>query len=84
MRVRDAIGVVGDLSPAPHIEVVRWICATYEAPMPPFAPLEDVHVSLRSDRRVDPTAALAALGISLRYPTYETGMAPPSAQRSDG
>ena len=68
--------VVGDRTPAPHVEVVRWICEAYGVPMPPFVPLESVHVTLRGDRRVDPSGALAALGVELRYPTYRVGMAP--------
>ena len=67
---------MGDRTPAPHVEVVRWICEAYGVPMPPFVPLESVHVTLRGDRRVDPSGALAALGVELRYPTYRVGMAP--------
>lgn len=66
--------VIGDLTPAPHLEVVQWICDHYGVPLPPFAPLEDVHVSLRADRRVDPSEALAALGVTLRYPDFRDGM----------
>lgn len=73
---RGEVLVVGDRSPAPHIEVVRWICDAYEVPLPPSVPLGDVHVSLRGDRQVDPTHALAALGAELRFPTYQLGMAP--------
>jgi len=68
--------VVGDRSPAPHIEVVSWICETYGVPLPPFVPFESVHVSLRGDRRVDPSSALAALGVELLHESYRTGMAP--------
>jgi len=73
---RARVFVVGDLSPAPHIEVVRWICAAYGVPLPPSVPFGEVHVSLRGDRQVDPSTAIAALGVTLRVPTYQVGMAP--------
>ena len=68
--------VVGDLEPAPHIDVVRYVCEAYGVPLPPFVPLESVHESLRADRRVDASRALARAGITLRYPGYREGMAP--------
>ena len=68
--------VVGDLEPAPHIDVVRFICEAYGVPMPAFVPLESVHESLRADRRVDPSRAITTLGVTLRYPTYREGVAP--------
>jgi nucleoside-diphosphate-sugar epimerase len=68
--------VVGDLLPAPHIDVVRFICERYGVPMPESAPLESVHASLQADRQVDPRRALERLGVTLRYPSYREGMAP--------
>lgn len=68
--------VVGDLEPAPHIEVVRFICDAYGVAMPPSVPPESVHASLRVDRAIDPTRALTELGVTLRYPSYRLGMAP--------
>jgi nucleoside-diphosphate-sugar epimerase len=68
--------VVGDLMPAPHIDVVRFICESYRVPMPESAPLDSVHVSLRADRQVDATRALERLGVTLRYPSYREGMSP--------
>jgi len=68
--------VVGDLEPAAHIDVVRFVCGAYEVPLPPHAPLETAHETLRGDRRVDGTRALARLGVTLRWPTYRVGMAP--------
>ncbi len=69
--------VVGDREPAPHIDVVRFVCGSWGVPMPPSVPLESVHESLRADRRVDPSRALAVTGVELRYPTYREGMAKP-------
>jgi nucleoside-diphosphate-sugar epimerase len=68
--------VVGDEKPAPHADVVAWICGVYGLPFPPAVPLEDVHETLRADRQVDGSRALRVLGVSLRYPTYEIGYAP--------
>ncbi len=62
--------VVGDRDPAPHIEVVRFICEKYGVPLPPFAPLSEVDETLRHDRQVDPTFALETLGVTLKYPSY--------------
>jgi nucleoside-diphosphate-sugar epimerase len=72
--VRGETFVVGDLEPAPHLEVVRFICETYGVPLPPFEPLERAAVSLRADRRVHPERALERLGVTLRYPSYREGM----------
>jgi nucleoside-diphosphate-sugar epimerase len=66
--------VVGDLEPAPHVEVVRFIAREHGVNMPPSVPLESVHESLRADRRVDPSRALAAFPITFTYPTYREGM----------
>ncbi|HVW29097.1 MAG TPA: NAD-dependent epimerase/dehydratase family protein [Polyangiaceae bacterium] len=68
--------VVGDLEPAPHIDVVRFVCETYGVPMPPSVPLGDVHDSLRADREIDASRALARLGVTLRFASYRDGMAP--------
>jgi nucleoside-diphosphate-sugar epimerase len=73
MAVRNETFVVGDLAPAPHIEVVRFVCERARIPMPPHAPIEEVDESLRADRRVDPTRAIARLGVALRYPSYRDG-----------
>lgn len=73
---RGSTMVVGDLEPAPHGDVVRFISEAYGVPMPPSVPLESVHESLRADRRVDASRALAAAGITLRYPSYRDGMSP--------
>lgn len=73
-RARGQTFVVGDAEPAPHIEVVRWICREYGVPEPPSVPIESVHETLRGDRRVDASRAARALGVTLRYPSYRDGM----------
>jgi nucleoside-diphosphate-sugar epimerase len=74
--------VVGDLAPAPQLEVVNFICSAYAARFPETAPPEAVPESLRADRSIDGSAALAELGVTLTYPTYREGMAP-SATKLD-
>jgi nucleoside-diphosphate-sugar epimerase len=66
--------VVGDRDPAPHLEVVRFVCEKYGAPLPPFVPLDQVDETLRHDRQVDSSHALATLGVTLKYPSYRDGM----------
>jgi nucleoside-diphosphate-sugar epimerase len=68
--------VVGDLRPAPHREVVEYLCAAYGVPWPASVPLESVHATLRADREVDGSRALSELGVRLRFPTYREGMSP--------
>jgi nucleoside-diphosphate-sugar epimerase len=72
---RDRTFVVGDLLPATHNEIARFVCATHHVPMPRYAPLHEVHETLRGDRRVDSRHALSVLGVSLKYPTFREGMA---------
>lgn len=73
--VRGETFVVGDLEPARHLDVVRFVCEAYGLPLPPFVPLERAPTSLRADRRVHAQRALERLGVTLRYPTYRQGMA---------
>jgi nucleoside-diphosphate-sugar epimerase len=68
--------VVGDLEPAPHAIVVRFLCERYGVPYPASAPLEAVPETLRADRAVDGRRALAMLDVELLFPSYREGMAP--------
>jgi nucleoside-diphosphate-sugar epimerase len=72
--VRGETFVVGDLEPAAHGEVVAWICNEHGCAMPPTVPPEEVHETLRRNRRVDPRRALRVLGVTLRYPSFRLGM----------
>lgn len=74
-KVRGETFVVGDLHPAPHIEVVRYVCETGGLPMPPSAAIDSLHPSLGADRSIDGRRALSALGVVLRFPSYREGMA---------
>jgi len=68
--------VVGDLEPCPQRELVAWLCQELCLPFPASAPLDEVHETRCRNRRIDPSRALARLGISLRYPTYREGLKP--------
>lgn len=66
--------VIGDENPAPHIEVVRFICETYGCPLPPSIPLDQAHATLQADRAVNSARAREHLKHKLRYPSYREGM----------
>ncbi len=65
--------VVGDLEPCRQRDMVAWLCERLGVPMPASAPLESVHETLRRNRRIDGSRALARLSVTLRYPTYREG-----------
>jgi nucleoside-diphosphate-sugar epimerase len=75
-RAPGEVFLVGDLEPARHIDVVRFICSSYGVPLPASAPIETLHASLRADRAVDASRALQQLAVTLRFPSYRQGMAP--------
>jgi nucleoside-diphosphate-sugar epimerase len=64
--------VVGDLEPCRQLDMVRWYCERLGLPLPPSAPLEQVHETLRRNRRVDASYALARLGVTLKFPSFRT------------
>ncbi|HVY32149.1 MAG TPA: hypothetical protein VHB79_36685 [Polyangiaceae bacterium] len=68
--------VVGDLEPCRQIDMVRWLCEQMSLPLPESAPLEAVHETLRRNRRIDASRALARLGVTLKYPSYREGFGP--------
>ena len=72
--VRGETFVVGDRSPSAQCEIVTWIAGEYGVPVPPSVPPEEVHETLRADRVVDGSRALAVLGVELAYPHYRSGM----------
>jgi nucleoside-diphosphate-sugar epimerase len=67
--------VVGDHEPCRQRELVSWLCGRLGLPFPASAPLEQVHETLRRNRRVDSARALGRLGVTLRYPSYREGLA---------
>ncbi len=70
---RGTLYVTGDNRPATHLEVVQWLCHKYQLPLPQFAPLEQVHQTLRGNRQIDNTRVLSDLSVTLRYPTFVEG-----------
>ncbi len=73
-KTRGETFVVGDQAPATQREIVAWIAKEHGVPLPASVPPEQVHETLRADRQVDSSRALAALGITLAYPHYRDGM----------
>ncbi|MEZ4265290.1 MAG: NAD-dependent epimerase/dehydratase family protein [Myxococcota bacterium] len=79
-----------DQRPATQAEVVDHIVERYGLPRPPTIPLEEARVRMTRDvfamitgsKRLDPTWTLAELGVRLRYPDYEAGLA--DVWRRDG
>lgn len=67
--------VVGDRAPAPHAEVVQWLCDRLGVPFPPSVVNGEAPESLRGSRAVDAKAALERFAVVLRYPTYREGFA---------
>jgi nucleoside-diphosphate-sugar epimerase len=67
--------VVGDLEPCRQRDMVTWLCARLGLPFPDSAPLSEVHETLRRNRRIDSSRALARLGVTLKYPTYRAAFA---------
>lgn len=74
-EVRRETFVVGDLAPATQNEIAEWVAQEYGFPRPPYVPIESVHETLRADRRIDGSRALAMLDVTLAYPSYVDGMA---------
>ena len=57
--------VVGDLEPCRQIDMVSWLCDRLGLPLPPSAPLAEVHETMRRNRRIDGSRALDELGLQL-------------------
>lgn len=65
--------VIGDRSPCTQLEIVTWLCNELGIALPPAVPIEEVHRTLRGNRRVDPSGLLRELRIELKYPNYQDG-----------
>lgn len=64
--------VVGDLEPCQQREMVGWLCQRFDLPFPASAPVGEVHETLRRNRRIDASRALARLGVTLKYPNFRS------------
>lgn len=71
--VRGATFPVADDAPVPQIEVVRWLVARLGVAMPGSVRASEAAETLRHDRSIDGRDAQAALGVTLRYPTWREG-----------
>jgi nucleoside-diphosphate-sugar epimerase len=78
-----AVYLATDTHPATQAEVAEHIVATYGLPQPPTMPLAEARVRLSRDvlkmitgsKRLDPSWTLAQLGVRLRFPDYQQGLA---------
>lgn len=66
---------VGDAEPTTGREVAAFCAQLLGVPMPPSAPLESLHETQRSSRKVDGEAVRRLLGVTLLYPTFREGIA---------
>ena len=73
---------VADDEPETAAEIARFCARLVGAPPPPHPPPAEAPETLRGDRRVDGRAIRAALGVSLAYPSYRTGV--PAALAAEG
>lgn len=71
--------VVGDAEPTTQNRISEWIAREYGVAVPPHVPFDQVHESLRADRRVDGSRALHELGVTLAFPSWREGMGKPRA-----
>lgn len=65
--------VVGDLAPAPHMEVVGWLCEQLDLPLPEHIPIEGAPATMRGNRQVKADRALSTFNVKLAFPTYREG-----------
>ena len=72
-EMSDTTYVVGDEQPCPIGEVVTWLCAEMNLPMPESVPLSEVNLSLRGNRAIDGSRILNELGMTLRFANFREG-----------
>jgi nucleoside-diphosphate-sugar epimerase len=65
--------VVADDRPAPQGEVVRWLAARLNVPLPASVPLDGAPETLRHDRQVDAWRFKRDAQMSWKYPSYREG-----------
>lgn len=65
--------VVADDQPAPQGEVVRWLAARLNVPVPGSVPLEGAPETLRHDRQIDAWRFKRDAQITWKYPSYREG-----------
>ncbi|HEY4160277.1 MAG TPA: hypothetical protein VGM29_19325 [Polyangiaceae bacterium] len=65
--------LAGDDHPAPVAEVVTFVCALFDLPLPASVQGADIPLSLCANRRIDSRLTQARYGIRLAYPSYREG-----------
>jgi nucleoside-diphosphate-sugar epimerase len=65
---------VADEHPCPSAEIAEFCARLLGLPLPASARDHELSETRRADRRVDGSAIRRLLGISLRYPSYLTGI----------
>jgi len=65
--------LAGDDEPSPVAEVVHFVCALFDLPVPNAVHGEQIPLSLRASRSVDNRATKTAFGVRLAYPNYREG-----------
>ncbi len=65
---------VADLEPAPSSEVAAFCANRFGLALPDAVDSEELSETRRANRRVDGSAVLRRLDLSLRYPTYRRGI----------
>lgn len=66
---------VGDRYPCMAREIAEYCALTLGVPMAVSAPVEEVPVTRRNNRRVDARAVFSLLGVDLLFPSYKEGIA---------
>lgn len=64
---------VADDAPVPQVEAARWLVARLGVAMPGSVSASEAPETLRHDRSVDGREAQAALGVTLRFPSWREG-----------
>lgn len=85
-----SIWLASDLRPAPQREVALHVAVRYGLPAPPALSLAEARVRMSRDafsmvtgsKRLDPSRTLERLGVTLRFPDYEAGLAAIWAQEA--
>lgn len=65
---------VADEEPCTTMDMTEFCCALLDLPLPPAVPPGSLDETRRADRRVNGAAVRARLGVTLKYPSYRTGI----------
>jgi len=65
---------VADQEPCTSREIAEFCSGLLDLPIPPSAAPEELGETRQTDRRVDGSAVRALLGLTLRYPSYRSGL----------